>query len=127
MQISIPVSIGELFDKISILKLKSDKIKDAKANENIVKEYKLLIAKAKEVDPQFQRTNLFKDLHKINSYLWKVEDAKREHERKKNFDAKFITWARRVYFYNDKRANVKKAINLKYGSSIIEEKSYKKY
>ena len=127
MEILIPVSIGELFDKISILKIKTKNLKDAKAIANVKKEYTLLLAKAKKVDPNFQNTALFKSLHKINSYLWKVEDAKRDHESKKSFGESFIRWARRVYIYNDKRAEVKKAINVKYGSSIVEEKSYKKY
>ena len=73
------------------------------------------------------RLILLKKLRKINAFLWEVEDAKRAHERAKDFGEKFIYWARQVYIKNDERAKIKKAINKKYNSEIEEVKSHKKY
>lgn len=124
---TIKVSVGELFDKITILDIKRFKITEPDKLQNILKEYNYLCKKALKLDKDYASTKEFKKLYKINLILWDVEDSKRSHERAKTFGADFIELARNVYKFNDKRALVKKAINTKYNSEIVEEKSYKKY
>lgn len=120
----IPISIGELFDKISILEIKQQKIQDKQKLKNIQKEYKLLTDIAIDFSINLKNSNYIK-LKKVNEILWEVEEYKRKFEILKKFDDEFIHLARQVYLQNDKRAKIKKAINIKYGSEIIEEKSYK--
>lgn len=127
MSVKIPVSIGELFDKISILEHKSSQIKDTQKLQNINKEYILLKKIALKLNPLFEKDVNYKKLAKINKNLWDIEEGKRECERNKDFGVHFIHLARQVYIQNDKRAIAKRNINKKYGSNIIEEKSYKKY
>lgn len=124
MEINIPVSIGELFDKYVILKIKEEKIKDPTKLENIKREISFL---KPLVDSFSLRPLLWLDLFKVNGTLWKIEDRIREKERKKEFDAVFISLARRIYKLNDRRAKIKRTINEEYGSQIVEEKSYGKY
>lgn len=117
----IEASIGEVFDKISILSIKLKKVIDKQAYSNILKEYNMLVECLKnshESDP------LYKSLKSINLELWEVEDKIRIHEKNEDFKDEFINLARSVYKLNDKRAAIKKLINLKYNSSIIEEKLY---
>lgn len=118
-----PISIGELFDKITILQIKKEKIKGNKLN-NIKKEIvyleEIIENNNLKIDSQ-----LFSDLKKINAVLWDIEDNIRIKERKKEFDQEFVDLARSVYKENDKRASLKRKINLEYGSIFIEEKSYK--
>jgi hypothetical protein len=125
--IRIPVSVGELFDKITILDIKREKITQADKQLIIFKEYILLSKIAIKLDKDFEKNSNYKKLRKINEYLWQVEDEKRAHERAKDFGEKFIYWAREVYIKNDERAKIKKAINKEYNSGIEEVKSHKKY
>jgi hypothetical protein len=127
MNIRIPVSIGELFDKISILENKLKYIQEPSKHINIHKEWTMLVKIAKKIDPNYHKTKYFKELSNVNEELWHIEDGKRECERKKKFDSSFIELARSVYMKNDLRAKIKRKINEKYGSSIVEEKSHKKY
>ena len=127
MNIRIPVSIGELFDKISILENKLKYIQEPSKHINIHKEWTMLVKIAKKIDSNYHKTKYFKELSNVNEDLWHIEDGKRECERKKNFDSSFIELARSVYMKNDLRAKIKRKINEKYGSSIVEEKSHKKY
>jgi hypothetical protein len=127
MKIKIPVSVGELFDKISILDNKRLEITQADKVKNILKELNMLRKIAFKLDENFEKDSDYKKLAKINRALWFIEEGKRECERKKTFGQDFIDLARKVYVENDKRAKVKRAINKKYGSDIVEEKSYKKY
>jgi hypothetical protein len=127
MQISIPVSVGELFDKISILNNKLRFIEDKDKLRNVEKEFLLLNEVAIHLDPLYAINENFKKLSSINEELWFIEDAKRLHEKNKVFDSNFIELARKVYMKNDERAYVKRLINEQYGSTIIEEKSYDKY
>jgi len=127
MIINTPVSLGEFIDKISILHIKNINIKD---NEKLklVKEELLLLNKT--LDEHINRDDIQQDLDSlidINSKLWVIEDDIRDCERNKLFDQKFIDLARSVYVTNDKRSEVKLEINKKFGSQIIEVKSYEQY
>ena len=127
MIINTPVSLGELVDKISILHIKNIKIKD---NEKLllVKEELSLLQHTLNGHVNSDQIKPFLDsLIEINSKLWIIEDDIRDCERDKNFDQKFIDLARSVYFTNDKRSEIKLEINKKFGSKIIEVKSYEKY
>jgi len=128
MLVNIPVSVGELFDKISILEIKKKKIKN-KENLKTIK-YELnklnLIIKKKRLDSKLIRTE-FNKLKNINLRLWNIEDKKRKYEKNKNFNDNFIYLARKVYLLNDKRALIKLNINNLSGSQIKEVKSYEKY
>ena len=116
-----PVSVGELVDKITILQIKVEKIADTYALVNILNE--LVQLKKIQVTPQPRAENVT-ELRKVNEELWEVEDRLRVLEKLKEFDEEFIALARSVYILNDKRARIKREINLFSGSDIIEEKSY---
>ena len=127
MIINTPVSLGELVDKISILHIKNTNIKD---NEKLllVKEELSLLQQTLNGHVNSDQIKPFLDsLIEINSKLWIIEDDIRDCERDKNFDQKFIDLARSVYFTNDKRSAIKLDINKKFGSKIVEVKSYEKY
>ena len=122
LSILIPISIGELIDKITILEIKRLHMKDTKL-DNVEKEIKILkdILKEKKLAIDL---DLVKKLKEINNKLWVIEDEIRMKELKQIFDNEFIQLARLVYFENDKRASLKKEINQKYNSDLVEEKSY---
>jgi len=124
MEILVPISIGELYDKQSILWVKLTNIKDPEKLKNIQKEYDLL-TKLCEQHPI--EHHFWYDLVHVNNHLWAVEDNIRKKEAKKEYDEQFISFAREVYYTNDKRSEIKREINKKYGSDLIEEKSYEKY
>ena len=127
-EISIPISVGELIDKISILKIKKKKIFNKVKRKNIVKELNFLEKIYKSNFTKNKKIKLYeKELIKINKNLWEIEDQIRNCESKKDFNEIFINLARAVYFNNDKRAIVKKKINLLTKSRIVEEKLYKSY
>ncbi len=126
--IHIPMSPGELLDKITILEIKSERIEDPAKVANVRTELDLLNstwAAAVNNDETVQR--LHRELKSINEELWVIEDDIRDKERAKEFDEHFIELARAVYVTNDKRANAKKELNLYLGSTIVEEKSYQDY
>ena len=126
--IKIPVSSGELIDKISILKIKRKKIINKSKLRNINKELSLLNKIYKNNFQKNKKILLYeKKLIKINKKLWDIEDKIRFHESKKNFNQKIINLARAVYINNDERSEIKKKINKLTGSHLIEEKSYKSY
>ena len=127
MIINIPVSLGELVDKISILQIKRKNIRDKEKEKLINKELSLLEKSLKNSLNDNLIIKYLDELIKINSKLWKIEDDLRENERKKIFDQDFIELARSVYLTNDKRSRIKLEINKKFGSQIIEVKSYTKY
>ena len=123
----IEVSTGEILDKLSILEIKRNKITDINKLYNITKEYEYLIELS---DVLLQNTDikiLFDKLKHTNSILWDVEDAIRQKEKFQSFDHEFINLARRVYIYNDERAELKKQINKLTQSNFMEEKSYEQY
>jgi hypothetical protein len=127
--IEIQTSVGELFDKISILNIKKQKIIDAKKIKNIEKELITLSEKAetfKSLDEESFR-NYMADLIEVNTKLWETEDRIRILEKNQTFNEEFIVLARDVYFNNDKRFDIKSSINKFYNSGIVEEKQYEKY
>ena len=127
MIISTPVSIGELVDKISILHIKNKNIKEEEKLKLIREKLKLLNI---TLDDHIKKNDIqeFLDaLIEINSELWVIEDEIRDCERNKKFDEKFISLARSVYITNDKRSEIKLSINKKFGSKIVEVKSYEEY
>ena len=127
MIISTPVSLGELVDKISILHIKNINIKDEEKLKLIREELELLNQSLNKHIENNDIQNYLESLIEINSKLWVIEDDIRDCERNKKFDQKFIDLARSVYFTNDKRSEVKLEINKKFGSKIIEVKSYEEY
>ena len=127
-KILVEVSVGELFDKISILEIKKDKIKDEEKLNYIVDEYNLL--KEQMVDKvklNEKLSGLFDTLKDINSKLWVIEDDKRLCEKNSDFAEKFIKLSRDIHFLNDKRASIKLEINNQTGSKIKEIKEYTSY
>jgi hypothetical protein len=126
--IHVPISPGELIDKITILQIKSERMSDAAKVANVRVELGLLESTWRDsAHGKADITAEWSALKRINEKLWVVEDDIRDKERAKEFDAKFIELARAVYVINDERAAVKRQINTKLGSRIVEEKSYKEY
>ena len=126
--IHVPVSPGEVLDKITILEIKSERMTDPEKLANVRAELALLQdtwSKAVREDDVVR--TLHAQLKEINEALWVIEDDIRDKERVREFDQRFIELARRVYFTNDRRSEVKKQLNLHLGSQIIEEKSYQDY
>jgi hypothetical protein len=117
-----PISLGELVDKITILEIKATKFSGAKL-ENAEKELVALQATLKDLNKPIE-THLVDSLRRVNQSLWSIEDDIRNYERMDNFGPQFIALAGSVYRQNDKRAAIKKEINLRYGSNLVEEKSY---
>ena len=127
MIINTPVSLGELIDKISILHIKNINIKDDEKLKLIREELGLLNQTLNKHIKNNDIQNYLDSLIEINSKLWVIEDDIRDCERNKKFDQTFIDLARSVYFTNDKRSEIKLEINKKFGSKIIEVKSYEEY
>jgi hypothetical protein len=121
----IEVSNGEIIDKLTIIQIKLERIKDNAKLANLQKEYNKLVKISSSIlstdDP------LYKALYDVNCELWDIEDRIRDLERKKDFGDDFISTARAVYFANDIRSGLKREINIKTSSGLIEEKSYQKY
>ena len=127
-KIIIEVSIGELLDKISILEIKQEKIKDPEKLKFIDKEHSILKDQLeKNINSDDKINNLYQSLKEINSKLWVIEDDKRQCEKDKNFGEKFIKLSRDVHFLNDDRAKIKSDINNYTGSVIKEIKEYTSY
>ena len=127
-KILVEVSVGELFDKISILEIKKDKIKDKEKLKYIVDEYNLLKEQmVNKVKLNEKLSSLFDTLKDINSKLWVIEDDKRLCEKNSDFGEKFIKLSRDIHFLNDKRASIKLEINNQTGSKIKEIKEYTSY
>ena len=127
MLINTPISLGELVDKISILMVKQKNIKNNDKLEQVNKELNYLQETLDNYISKDEIDVFLNRLIDINSKLWIIEDDIRDCERKKKFDQKFIDLARSVYFTNDKRANIKLDINNKFGSELVEVKSYEEY
>ena len=121
----IELSNGEIIDKLAILQIKLERVKDKQKLKNIRKEFDELREEASSV--MSQDNPLYKALYDVNCELWDIEDHIRDLERRKDFGADFIETARSVYFKNDMRAEIKKKINILTSSGLTEEKSYEKY
>lgn len=118
--LNVPVSVGEVLDKISILEIKSERIADADKLANVRTELEhLVVIAANHREPRLEA-----ELKKVNEALWDIEDRIRIKEKLQEFDEEFIKLARAVYITNDRRAQIKRAINELTGSVLIEEKSY---
>lgn len=128
MNVNVEISIGEFFDKITILEIKKERIANADKLVNINNELDGLNDLLGQLS--FSRADVadeVSELKKINEALWVIEDDIREKESQKAFDDRFIELARAVYVTNDKRSEIKRDINLKLGSDFVEEKSYEEY
>ncbi len=124
-EIMVPCGIGELIDKITILEIKADHISDPQQLDNV--RYELALLRVMKIEKKLVGAALERlegELKATNARLWDIEDALRLHEAKQDFGASFIELARQVYQTNDRRAALKKAINILFNSSIVEEKSY---
>lgn len=122
---SIPVSWGELLDKLTILEIKRARIEGAGARANVVREHDLLHAVASAILREPQVVDLVAQLRSVNEALWEIEDAIRAEEAAGRFGSAFVALARSVYARNDARAAIKRRINVALGSELVEEKSYR--
>ena len=129
MKVLAEISVGELFDKITILNIKTVKIEDEQKLKNILKELNTLNEQASKIviSDKLSLDDQVKKLQSINEELWDIENFKRECEANKDFGENFIKLSRDVHFKNDIRAEIKKEINLLSNSIIVEEKEYSKY
>ena len=127
-EISVPVSPGEMLDKVTILRIKSKRMSDAAKLANVRIELKVL--EETWAASAYAKVDIAADVNallEVNERLWVIEDDIRDKERAQEFDADFVRLARAVYFENDERAAIKRRINVKLGSTIVEEKSYASY
>jgi len=129
MTVQVPVSVGELLDKLTILAIKLVRIDDPAKRANIAREHAALeaVVLAEGLRAPVGVMALEQDLRAVNEQLWHIEDQIREHERQQRFDADFIALARAVYRTNDQRSDLKRRINALSGSELVEEKSYAAY
>ena len=123
----VPVSIGELFDKISILEIKWERIPDPDKQANIAREREVLSNAAAELPQPEGLTELRTALREVNEKLWEIEDEIRLCEKHQEFGPRFVELARSVYITNDQRSQIKRDINTLCGSELIEEKGYEEY
>ncbi len=121
----IEVSNGEIIDKLTIIQIKLERIRDKSKLKNLQKEYELLREASSSI--LAQDDPLYKALYEVNCELWDIEDQIRDLERRKNFGEEFISVARSVYIKNDMRSELKREINIRTSSGLMEEKSYEKY
>ena len=124
-EIRVPISPGELLDKLTILRIKAERIAAAEKLANVRRELALLEASWREAGAGLDLSDEERALARVNGALWEIEDALREHEAAQRFDAEFIALARSVYQHNDERAAIKRRVNSRLGSALIEEKSYR--
>jgi hypothetical protein len=125
--VSVPVSVGEMIDKLSILQVKKTKISNVEKLEFVNKEFELLHNLSSVYLNEVEIDSLYQQLVKINSSLWDIEDKLRISEKDNKFESEFISLARQVYFTNDERFRLKNEINLMTSSEIREVKDYVKY
>ena len=126
MIVNAPISVGELIDKITILRIKSEQINDTSKLKNVTLELELLNDIKTNLNINSDNVDILEQqLYEVNRDLWTIEDTKRQCEREQNFGPGFVYVARQVYLKNDLRAAIKRSINQLVGSTIVEEKSYK--
>jgi hypothetical protein len=128
MELAVPISAGELIDKITILQIKAERISDAGKRANVSRELNALqdVWAAASINA-VKIDDLWQELKAVNQRLWDIEDHIRDHEKNGDFGNSFVELARAVYFENDIRAAVKKKLNVRLGSVLVEEKSYADY
>jgi len=119
----VPISVGELIDKITILEIKEERITDESKRVNVEKELEAL----RSIEVPNIPTDIVDELREVNRALWDIEDAIREKERAQEFDERFVELARSVYYTNDRRGGIKREINEISGSDLVEEKDYRRY
>lgn len=126
--VETPLAVGELIDKITILEIKVERLKNPEKIKNVEVELSFLCKKRSESVPESSKSeHLTMQLKSVNERIWDLEDAIRECERKEDFGTKFVEIARSIYRSNDERAAIKRQINIEYDSELIEEKSYTAY
>lgn len=123
----VPVSVGELYDKLSILEIKSERIHDSSKLTHINHERQALLEVARDISEPAEFKAVYAELKRVNEALWDIEDEIRLLERAQSFDREFIELARSVYVTNDRRARLKHRLNDLFGSELVEEKSYEDY
>ena len=123
----LPTSIGDAVDKLTILEIKLERIEDQVKRGNVARELGLVSKELAAAERELCFTDLRGRLKDVNSQLWDVEDSIRDHERRRDFGDDFIRLARSVYRLNDQRAQLKREINLLFGSTLLEEKAYADY
>lgn len=128
MSVTIPVSWGELLDKITILRIKKERLADPEKRRNVLRELAILeeIWQGRQSAPG-ELAELAEQLHSVNEVLWDIEDEIRDCERRRDFGERFVELARQVYRTNDRRASLKYRVNDLLGSDIVEEKAYHAY
>lgn len=127
MNIQIPVSIGELIDKITILEIKSKFLIENNKISNVLKELNYLKDIFDKFEFKKESLDLYKELYEVNLLLWKLEDQIRFYDNLQKFDKDFVDTAKLIYRTNDHRSQIKKTINVKFNSELIEEKSHKEF
>lgn len=128
MAVMVPVSWGEVIDKITILEIKSKRLNDGAKLANVRKELDMLVAVREREFPRHRElASLSGMLGEVNAKLWDIEDDIRDCERQRDFGERFVELARAVYYTNDKRAQLKRRVNDLLGSELVEEKSYAAY
>jgi hypothetical protein len=128
LSVQVDISIGELIDKLTILEIKRERILDQDKQSNVDLEYtKLRATFDEQIELSEALQGLQDELREVNLRLWDIEDDIRDCERRKDFGASFVALARSVYLTNDRRAEIKRAINALLGSALVEEKSYRTY
>ena len=128
MKLFAEISAGELIDKITILEIKLENIRDEAKRANVARELAALTgALGQEIGANGEVEGLRRELKSVNAELWRIEDEIREHERAQDFGPLFIALARSVYRVNDRRAELKRQVNLITNSALVEEKSYQAY
>ena len=126
--LQVPISVGELFDKITILEIKLERISDEGKRTNVAKELAVLISTASvTIELSDEGLRIVDALRQVNRQLWDIEDEIRSYERNKDFGTRFVELARSVYHRNDQRSQHKKRLNEVMGSELVEEKSYADY
>lgn len=128
LSVQVEISPGELIDKLTILEIKRDRIRDQDKRSNVDLEYsKLRVTFDEQIELSESLQGLHDALRDVNLRLWDIEDDIRDCERRKDFGASFVSLARSVYLTNDRRAEIKRAINALLQSALVEEKSYRAY
>lgn len=128
MELSVPTALGDALDRLTILRIKSRRILDSQKRSNVMREYLAIAGAWKTAGlPEPEEVPEFRDLEQVNEALWEIEDDLRLLEAKGEFGEQFVSLARSVYITNDRRAALKRLVNQRFGSSLVEEKQHPHY